>query len=145
LTRKRGPYRIDGTKVASEVVLTAMRGALGITGAAAGAHIHLADRYGIADPIGSRLVLAHRGRPGHEKRFSNAWLVGRFAEAAADEDAKITAARRTLGCEPLSTLVAAVREPMSPGRFIANLKGAFYFHTLRIPPDPFEAEETFCD
>lgn len=119
-------------------------GAIGILGYSLPSSVYLADRHGLADPIGARLVLAQRGRPGHEKELTHAWQQARFTESAGSDASDVVAARNALGCEPVRGLLAAVHEPLTPSRFWANIGLAWRHHRLRIPADPFEAEATLC-
>jgi hypothetical protein len=115
-----------------------------MTGYLLGPDVHLVDRHGVADPVAARMELAGRGRPGHEKLLSNAWLAARFTDHAPGEDAAVSAARRALACGDLAALEAAVTGELTLGRFVDNVLGAPHFQSLRIPADPFEAEHRFC-
>ncbi|MFB6261993.1 MAG: hypothetical protein ABEL76_00005 [Bradymonadaceae bacterium] len=127
------------------IVMVAVRTGIGLRGYVPGPRVHLVDRVGLADPFAARLALEHRGRPGHEKGLPAPWVVGRFSPMTAGEDPRISAARRALKCSPLRDLRRAVEAPMSPGRFLRNIVGAFRFHDLRIPSSPWKAEQRFCD
>ena len=54
--------------------------AIGMVSYAAGPELRVVDRYGLADPIASRLRLEQRGRPGHEKEMDHAWAIARFSD-----------------------------------------------------------------
>ncbi|MGM0556064.1 MAG: hypothetical protein ACQEVA_06780 [Myxococcota bacterium] len=126
------------------VALVVSRMSIGIRSLVLGKPVHIVDQLGLASPLSARLAIATRGRPGHEKELTNPWVVGRFAEPVPGEDPRIAAARRALGCGELDALLAAVEGPITPGRFAKNLSGAFRFHDLRLPLDPYEAEQKFC-
>ncbi|MEI7891598.1 MAG: hypothetical protein WCI05_00820 [Myxococcales bacterium] len=132
------------SSVAPGTVMVGARVAVGLMGYMLGPEVHLVDRAGLADPVASRLVLQRRGRPGHEKGLPNAWLVARFTDPAAHEDSRVSAARRALRCGALRDLEPAVRGPLGPARFLGNVVRAWEFGSLRIPTDPWEAEERFC-
>jgi arabinofuranosyltransferase len=119
-------------------------GAIGISGYLFPADVHLVDRHGLAEPIVARFELGERGRPGHEKRISAAWLLARFAEPAGDDDLSVVAARHALHCGALASLEQAITGPLTPRAFIANVGHAWSFARLRIPHDPFDAESRFC-
>jgi hypothetical protein len=119
-------------------------GAIGIAGYLSPSTVHVVDRHGLADPLAARLRLERRGRPGHEKRLPNAWIVARFAQPQSPEDASVVAARRALACGALRSLEHAIRDPLSLGLFVDNIVAAPTLHRLRIPSDPFEAESLFC-
>jgi arabinofuranosyltransferase len=120
-------------------------GAIGMFGYLAPASVHVVDVHGLADPVVARFELQQRGRPGHEKRLSAAWTLGRFAPAAEGEDAAVTAARHALACAPLSGLQGAIRGPLTAGGFLRNITHAWSFSRLRVATDPFDAEQAFCN
>jgi arabinofuranosyltransferase len=119
-------------------------GAIGISGYLFPSTVHLVDRHGLADPIVSRFKLVERGRPGHEKRISAAWMMARFAEPSAHDDASVVAARHALHCGELEALERAVTAPLTIRQFVDNVAHAWTFAHLRIPHDPFDAEAAFC-
>lgn len=127
--------RNDGAAVAT---------AIGIAGYLLPSSVHLVDRLGLADPIGSRMAIGARGRPGHEKSIGNAWVVARFANPESIDDASVTAARHALGCGRLAELVQATRGPLTVEGALRNVVASFGFQRMRVPRDPFVAEETFC-
>ena len=107
--------------------LVAVRNNIGLSGYAAGSRVHLIDRLGLGDPLGSRLRLERRGRPGHEKILPDAWAVARFgapAGAPVGTEEAAVGAGAALACEPLRALLRAVEAPLTPGRFVANVAAA---------------------
>jgi len=117
---------------------------VGILGYAVGPQVHVVDRLGLGDPVAARLALTERGRPGHEKMLSDAWIVARFG---APEIARSGAARdaaQALGCGDLARLLQAVTAPLTPSRFFANIREAWTFHRVRIPGEPAAARLRFC-
>lgn len=131
--------------VPKSVAMVVAPGALGIVGQVLGSAVHLEDRYGLANPVGARFELRWRNRPGHEKKLLNVWLAARFAEAQPDEDPRVSAARRALGCGPLAQLRTAVSGELTARRFLQNMSAALTLHRLRIPPEPWLAEQRLCD
>jgi arabinofuranosyltransferase len=125
-------------------VIAVMRGAVGILSVVGGSKIHVIDHFGLTDPIASRLILKKRRRPGHEKRLSNAWFVARFADMRQIKDAKAKAADQALHCAPLSDLIAAIQKALTLKQFFLNIRNAYRFNKLRVPTDPIEARDTFC-
>ncbi len=133
--------------VQAEAVVEGLR--IGIYGYIFGTNVHVVDLFGLADPIAGRLELAKRGRPGHEKQLSEAWVVARFADPGAlaiggVTSADVNAARSALSCDGVQRLLAAVTERMTPGRFARNLLEAFRLQRLRIPLNPVEAQAKLC-
>lgn len=127
------------------IVYSVLRGAIGMRGLVFGLQVHLADRVGLADPVASRLELSKRGRPGHEKMMNNAWYVGRLSKRSAGEPAQVTAARAATKCGELGELLAAIHEPLGPGRFLGNIWRAVALHDLKIPSDPWKGYYKFCE
>jgi arabinofuranosyltransferase len=122
---------------------------LGITGLVAGPSVHIVDPSGLADPLASRVQVDVRGRPGHEKGLPLPWLVARFGDPQASvpdgvSPAAVDAARRALGCGPLRDLQAATTQPLTPSRFLGNLRLSIRLRDFRLPPDPSAAEARFC-
>ncbi|HSY24188.1 MAG TPA: hypothetical protein VK841_18805 [Polyangiaceae bacterium] len=132
------------SNVDPRVKAVATAGAIGISGFRLSSSVHVIDLHGLADPIGSRLLLTVRSRPGHDKRLPVEWTLARFSEPSPGEDAAVAAARHALGCSPLRDLVDAVSAPLSWDRFFLNVRGAKALSELRLPADPFEADERFC-
>ncbi len=111
------------------------------------------DLRGLATPLAGHLQLQQRGRPGHEKSLSAAWVLAEYADPAAISTmqdtrdvtkAQALAARHGLSCGAVKELMDSVDQPMSFGRFWENLVGAFFRTQLRIPADPCAAERQFC-
>lgn len=123
---------------------------IGIRGYAAGPRVHVVDRHGLADPLAARFRLGERGRPGHEKYLSDAWLAARFVEPSAPvrpefvQAPVLAAARAALGCPQLRELLRAVEGRLTPGRFLRNVALAWRFHRLSFSPDPAQAAAELC-
>ncbi len=118
---------------------------IGVLGYLAGPDVRVVDRLGLSDPIASRLLLATRGRPGHEKLLPEAWIVARFADAeAAARFPGTREAARALACDGLDRLLRAVDDPLTPARVLANFREAWALQRLRVPADPIAASEHFC-
>ncbi len=133
---------VTGTDPRIHAVLSA--GAIGMLGYLFPSSVHVIDRHGLADPLTARAEIGTRGRPGHEKRLPVWWMLARFAEPAADEDAAVTAARHALRCGPLGAFEHAVTARLTFEGFVDNLTRAWGYSQLRLPGDAFEAETTFC-
>jgi arabinofuranosyltransferase len=122
---------------------------LGITGVLTGPSIHIVDHSGLADPLASRLQLASRGRPGHEKGLPMAWIIARFGDPGAPVPAGIPAAdveaaRRALDCGPLRELQDATTDHLTVGRFVQNIRLSIRLRNFRFPGDPATAEARLC-
>lgn len=143
----------------SEVV--SVFAAIGVAGDAAGRQVHIADRLGLADPIGARIhprplpqpgggVLPARFRPGHEKALPLEWVIARFADFDTSEGRRLAAvpavasARRALRCGNTRRLLQAVESPLTLRRFVSNLGLAWRLHGFRLDPEPERAERQSC-
>jgi arabinofuranosyltransferase len=134
----------DSVPPATRVVVTAWN--IGLTGYVAGPRVQVVDRHGLSDPIGARLRLPKRGRPGHEKRLPDAWIAARFAKPAAATRAYPDAAIAldALRCRTTAELLRAIADPLSANRFVANVRLAWSSRSLRIDPDPLAARAQLC-
>jgi arabinofuranosyltransferase len=132
----------------ADAPVLALTGSLGRLGYAAGDDVRLGDFLGLADPVGARtrLVEPRVRRPGHEKQVPAAWYLARFAagELPPAVRPQVEAARAALACPPLSRLIAATSEPLTPRRMAANLAVAIQAHGLRVDPDPVRARAQVC-
>ena len=129
--------------VPPDVQVVALAFNAGLAGYAAGLEVHVADRFGLADPIASRLRLAERSRPGHEKQLPPAWAIARFSDATPDTS--VTAAREALACGELRAILTAVSEPLSLDRFLSNVKLAWTTRGFRVQSDPAAARAEVCE
>ena len=124
---------------------------MGILGYAAGLHVHVIDRLGLADAVAAHVAVAQRGRPGHEKWMEVPWAVARFARyperynrSKRKPDPKVLDARAALACGDLAELCDAVGAPMTPARFARNIALAWRLTRLRYPADPTAARAELC-
>jgi arabinofuranosyltransferase len=105
---------------------------IGIVGDHAGPGALVADRLGLADPIGSRLRVTSRGRPGHEKLLPLAVIEARLTDRAPGERAEVSEARALLARPEARELLDAVSAPMTLERFLANCAAARRLTALRF-------------
>jgi arabinofuranosyltransferase len=125
-------------------------GNIGIFGYAAGPRVHVVDRRGLSDPIAARLRLESRGRPGHEKVLPHPWAVARFADPETTRRMypvlapAVENAREALRCGSVAALLRAIEDPLTPGRFLGNIRLAWTLRDLRIAPDPLAARAALC-
>jgi arabinofuranosyltransferase len=122
--------------------LAATLGSIGIPAYTAGHEVFVVDLAGLAEPLAARTSIVPGRAAGHRKQVDRAWYEARFA--ADPTGAKARAARRALQCAPLSDLLRAIDEPLTPGRFVSNLWNSFSFTRLHIPANPIEAEQELC-
>jgi len=122
---------------------------IGVFGYLAGPDVTVIDVRGLADPVTSRFRLGERGRPGHEKAASDAWVVGRHgAPGAAHADqvdgAAAAAAGEAVGCGQLAAVLDAIKAPLRPSQVAANLALAVRSYGLRFSADPIAARAELC-
>lgn len=120
--------------------------AIGVTGVAFGPDVFFVDRFGLADPVAARLPPESQARAGHTHDLPVPWRFARAGVAGGDvpEADQVAMARRAMGCGQLGRLLRGIHEPLTPGRFLANVWSAPANTTLEIPEDPAQAERTFC-
>lgn len=137
---------LDTSSVGAGIDVLANHYAIGIFSSAAAARVHVMDHIGLSDPIAARLELQERRRTGHEKYLPREWVIARFAQLPADGaiPPAILQARRALECEPFPTLISAVSEELSWGRFFENIGLAWQLNRFRFPADPGEAASQLC-
>lgn len=135
-------YALAPGAVPPGVTLVGARGNIGVTGYLAGPRVHLVDRHGLSDPLGARLILVTRSRPGHEKLLTNPWIIARYTDATPNP--AVGAARAALGCGELAELQRAITAPLTPARFLSNVRDAWTLTRLRLPADPVAAQARFC-
>jgi arabinofuranosyltransferase len=138
---------------------------VGATGYGLGTNVHILDMLGLGDPLVSRFRVDREGIVAHEKGLPRAWQAALLSDGPldpevlrdpeiviplylsddADLDRDIEAVRQALQCEPIRELYRAVRDPLTPGRFLDNLLAAPRLTSFRIPPAPTEADAELCD
>ena len=136
--------RLDPGAVPPEVDAVVAFPPLGIAGAVLGTRVSVVDSFGLADPVGARLELLERGRPGHEKAFGTVWLSAKYASGRT-RDNRVKAARQALDCGLVLELRHATSDPLDLRRFLRNVAQSFALHGLRVPTEPYTARSTFCD
>jgi arabinofuranosyltransferase len=119
-------------------------GSIGVPAYDAGRRVWVVDIGGLAEPLAARTEIVP-GRPaGHRKQVDPAWYAARFAAPSPTDSAEAIAARRVLACAPVSDLLAAVDDDLTPGRFLSNIWHSFDYTRLHIPANPIVAEQQWC-
>jgi arabinofuranosyltransferase len=116
-------------------------GTLGVAGYRTPTDVVVLDALGLADPLGSRLRVAKRGRPGHEKRLPGEWVLARYTRA---EDPAVAAARRALDCGQLRELILATSGPLGISEVFRNIVQAPRLTTLRLSGNAATDRAQFC-
>ena len=121
-------------------------GNIGIYGVVAGPSVFVADPLSLASAIGARLEVPPlpEARVGHAKVVPLVWDRARYARPSPDDPQEVVDARAALQCGDLAQLNEAIRAPMTPGRFLRNLRAAPRLTRLSIPYQPAEARTVFC-
>ncbi|MFM9370233.1 hypothetical protein [Streptomyces sp. Da 82-17] len=127
--------------------VTGVHNVLGMNGTSVPLPGAALDPIGLAYPLAAHSEQQRGGRVGHDKRLPVEWILadrGATRLPPGVDPSGVAAARRALACPPLADLRAAARDPLSPGRFAANVRGAWARTMLRFPNDPREAERVLC-
>lgn len=145
---QRGTVQLLGDRVlpaGDPHKLVVVLASIGLAGYDSGIDVRVVDIQGLGEPLVARAE-AIPGRPaGHRKQVNLEWYTAQFGVPAPNQsDAKVAAARRALRCPPLSDLLAAIDEPLTPGRFMSNLVHSPGYTRLHIPADPRTAMGQFC-
>ena len=127
-------------------------GNAGFYGYASDLDVFVLDGLGLTDTVNSHIEAGPPGRPGHEKVYPSWYLLARYGSPELAERQveglpavdMVAASRAALSCGDLAELVEATTAPMTWERFTDNLLGARERTSLRIPVDPFAAEQQFC-
>jgi arabinofuranosyltransferase len=122
--------------------LAVMMGSIGVPAWVAGVDIFVIDIGGLAEPLAARTDPIPNRPAGHRKQVDDQWYDARFG--VGGDTPRIRAARRALGCQPIKGLIAAVDDPLTPGRFVSNLWHAAPYTFMKIPKNPIDAERKFC-
>ncbi|MFS8197247.1 hypothetical protein ACLVWQ_01035, partial [Streptomyces sp. CWNU-52B] len=114
--------------------VTASYVVLGLNGAVVPLDGAALDPIGLAYPLAAHSERVGEGRVGHDKRLPGAWLAADRGVAAPAwvDPGQFAAARRALRCGGLAELNAAVREPLTRGRFLRNVVGAWERTSFRF-------------
>lgn len=145
-----GPQIVDEGGIQYPVAdgygLVVRTGNIGVFGVVAGPRVFVADGLSLASALGARLEvpLAADARIGHAQVVPLEWDLARYAQPSAQDPQPVQDARAALQCTDLARLDAAITAPMTPGRFLRNLRDAPSLTRLSIPLDPAEARATFC-
>jgi arabinofuranosyltransferase len=126
-------------------VLAVVGGSMGLWAYRAGTDVFVIDFGGLAEPLAARTSPIAGRAAGHRKNLQPGWYEARFlAEDLGAGDESIEAAERALSCAPLDDLLDAISEPLTPGRFLANIVDSPGFTRLHVPADPKVAPEELC-
>ena len=117
-------------------------GSIGNQAYTAGEKVFVVDLAGLAEPLAAHTAIVPGRAAGHRKNIDLAWYDARFA--AHPTGRKARAAQRALTCGPVSDLLHAVDDPLTPGRFFDNFVHSVSFTRLHIPSDPEQAERELC-
>ncbi len=116
---------------------------LGMLGMNVGLDVRVIDQIGLANPLAAHTARIENGRIGHDKNLFPDWAVaeGPFLKTDPwipeylDED-WIRQAEAALKCPETEAVMAAIRAPLGPGRFLSNFWRAAQFTRYRIDRVP---------
>jgi arabinofuranosyltransferase len=133
------PLSDEVEPAASDGRLVTMFGSIGVPGYRVGIEVWVIDIGGLGEPLAARTSVVP-GRPaGHRKQVDAAWYEARWDVETPVDPAAAQAADEALDCGPISDLLDAVNEPLTPGRFLSNMWNSARFTRLHVPSDPRDA------
>jgi arabinofuranosyltransferase len=168
------PLEIDGRPVPlvqdapNQIVLAYGVGAISYF---AGPDTYVLDMLGLGDALTARLELDARGSlPGHEKALPAAWVWARYIDPSVEPDptlfdapdillevsptlaarqqgefaTEVDAARAVMRCPDIDRLTDSIQRPLGPGQMVDAVSGALTTFSLRVPPNPAEAQRQLC-
>jgi hypothetical protein len=109
---------------------------------------------GLAHPVGGHLDELSGTRMGHQKWLDLAWQLAGWTpvHAIRGEDGEVlvtreslAAAEQAMSCGRLGAYLEGIRSPLTPSRFLRNLRDSFANTSLRVPADPRDAHAELCD
>ncbi len=155
IPRDRPMIPIEPIPGAFEDELVTLEYTIGVLGYQAGPDVRVVDLRGLADPLSARADVFQEWRlpAGHRKYVSPDWYAARYGFPFDEFPAgpgdltnasAYAAARRALTCAPLSDLLDAITEPLTPGRFLSNIWHSPSYAAVQVPEDPRDAEGATC-
>ena len=116
---------------------------LGMLGMNVGLDVRVIDQIGLANPLAAHTARIEDGRIGHDKNLFPDWAVAEgpflkerpYIPAYLDEN-WIRQAEAALKCPATVSALEAIRNPMTPRRFLSNLLHAYDFTKYRIDRVP---------
>jgi len=129
---------------------------VGASSVAWGDDVYVIDVLSLAHPVGSHLDHAVGDRPGHQKPVPLVWRTAGVVDAdrpvlLADDAGTIALPRRDVAaardasrCGQLGRYLRGIRAPLTPARFVGNLRQSVANTTFRVPTDPQVAESRLC-
>ena len=116
---------------------------LGMLGMNVGLDVRVLDQIGLANTLAAHTARLEDGRIGHDKNLFPDWAVADgpflttypYIPAYLDEN-WVKQAEAALKCPATDAMLASVRSPMGPRRFLSNLLHAYEFTQYRIDRVP---------
>lgn len=116
---------------------------LGMVGMNVGLDVRVIDQIGLANPLAQHTERLKHGRIGHDKNLFPDWVIADgpwvkvYPGIPGYLDAQwVAEAVSALQCPDTKAMLASVRAPMTPHRFVSNLLHSFQFTGYRIDRVP---------
>ncbi|BBX64077.1 terminal beta-(1-_2)-arabinofuranosyltransferase [Mycobacterium saskatchewanense] len=116
---------------------------LGMVGMNVGLDVRVIDQIGLANPLAQHTERLKHGRIGHDKNLFPDWVIADgpwvkvYPGIPGYLDVNwVAQAVEALKCPETQAVLASVRAPMTPHRFVSNLLHAFEFTGYRIDRVP---------
>jgi arabinofuranosyltransferase len=105
--------------------------------------VRVIDQIGLANPLAAHTQRLEDGRIGHDKNLYPDWAIAEGPFLKTEEwipsyidENWITQAEAALKCPATEAVLASIRGPLSPRRFLSNLVHAYQFTQYRIDRVP---------
>ncbi|WP_374110451.1 flagellar motor control protein ZomB [Mycolicibacterium sp. F2034L] len=116
---------------------------LGMVGMNVGLDVRVIDQIGLANPLAAHTHRLENGRIGHDKNLFADWAVAEgpflkteeYLPVYLDEE-WVALAEAALKCPATEAMLASVRAPMGPRRFLSNFLHAYELTQYRIDRVP---------
>ncbi|WP_313901615.1 terminal beta-(1-_2)-arabinofuranosyltransferase [Mycobacterium sp. SMC-2] len=116
---------------------------LGMVGMNVGLDVRVIDQIGLANPLAQHTERLQHGRIGHDKNLFPDWAIadGPWVKVYPGipgylDQQWVAEAVKALQCPETKAVLASVRAPMTPHRFLSNLLHSFEFTAYRIDRVP---------
>lgn len=116
---------------------------MGMTSMNVGLDVRVIDQIGLANPLAAHTQRLEDGRIGHDKNLYPDWAIAEGPFLKTEEwipsyidENWITQAEAALKCPATEAVLASIRGPLSPRRFLSNLVHAYQFTQYRIDRVP---------
>lgn len=116
---------------------------LGMVGMNVGLDVRVIDQIGLTNPLAAHTARIEDARIGHDKNLFPDWAVAEGPWLKEDpylpkylDEGWIKEAEAALKCPATESMLAAIRDPLTPRQFLSNMLYAYQFTKYRIDRVP---------